>query len=141
MSNARDMYTSIYNKLINQFNLLNQNYSKLLNVRVDFHYAPHQPVDINKAYQDMIYLYHIFKKNNDGVIGCQFVLEYTSIGDFIFMHFFLLMVKYIKSIIHFIFGLIIFGVSILEVQVIPSIVMMQGIINVLSWGILKVIMI
>jgi len=80
MSNARDMYTSIYNKLINQFNLLNQNYSKLLNVRVDFHYASHQPVDINKAYQDMIYLYHIFKKNNDGVIGCQFVLEYTSIG-------------------------------------------------------------
>lgn len=141
MSNARDMYPSIYNKLINQFNLLNQNYSKLLNVRVDFHYALHQSVDINKAYQDMIYLYHIFKTNNDAVIGCQFVMEHSKVGGLHIHAVFLLMVKYIKSIILFIFGLMIFGISILEVQVIPLIVMMQGIISVLSWGILKVIMI
>ncbi|HEQ1858333.1 hypothetical protein ABN222_15225 [Providencia alcalifaciens] len=80
MSDTDEIYPSIYNKLVCQFNLLNENYSKLLNVRVDFHYAHQQPENINKAYQDMIYLYHIFKSNHGGVIGCQFVMEYSKVG-------------------------------------------------------------
>lgn len=80
MNSSRDIYPSIYNKFINQFNLLRQNYSKLLNIRVDFHYAPCQPGNINKAYQDVVYLYHIFKLNNEGVIGCQCIMEHTDAG-------------------------------------------------------------
>ncbi|MGO2333420.1 hypothetical protein [Providencia sp.] len=80
MSNIHEIYPSIYNKLVRQFNLLNQNYSKLLNVRVDFHYARQKPENINKAYQDMIYLYHVFKSNHNAVIGCQFVMENSKMG-------------------------------------------------------------
>lgn len=80
MSDSREVYPSIYNKLVYQFNLLNENYSKLLNIRVDFHYELNQPENINKAYQDMVYLYHIFKSTHDGVIGCQFVMENSASG-------------------------------------------------------------
>lgn len=78
MRNTQDIHTQIYNQLVNQFNQLKMNYSKLLNVRVDFHYGLNQPNNINKAYQDMAYLYHMFKLANSGVIGCQFVLEHST---------------------------------------------------------------
>lgn len=78
MSNRQDIHPQIYNQLVNQFNQLKMNYSKLLNIRVDFHYGLNQPCKINKAYQDMVYLYHMFKLAYNGVIGCQFVLEHST---------------------------------------------------------------
>lgn len=78
MNNTQDFHLHIYNQLVNQFNQLKMNYSKFLNIRVDFHYGSNQPNNINKAYQDMTYLYHMFKLANNGVIGCQFVPEYST---------------------------------------------------------------
>lgn len=81
MQSKLDVHPEIYNQLVSHFNQLKINYSKLLNVRVDFHYGANQPVNINKAYQDIVYLYHQFKLTYEGVIGCQFVLEFSSVGQ------------------------------------------------------------
>lgn len=64
--------------LNNHLNQLFNNYSKLLPLRLDFHYTEFSSKTYDCAYSDMYLLYSALKKECFGVVGFCFSLEYSS---------------------------------------------------------------